>query len=374
MGWIDKFCGELTVVEGDFNTLSYCECSSMYNDDEEIELFSTHQTHNTFFHSLDNNNEIKSGNNNITASNGTNDGIRNESKPPTINRLSTFPLLFDDESDAIKKKNSNMKEIRSFIDIDDIDDDMNENLQTIFIEKEKRISNAPFCEYVLPYEAMTQLSKNGLPPGILFCTWKRIYSLARDGDSCEIMLRLVKNEKRSLLVVRTTKGEIFGGFVTSPWTTESNGSFYGSGQSMLFRVLNGNLNTTTAMMKQSNDGSETFKITTPSNMINVPGQRLELNKNDGFRTEDNNKVHVIVYKWTGVNHLIQACDSEKKNLALGGGGKKGNFGLCINGDLKKGSTGRCETFDNEPLTGDGRECFDILDIEIWGFSTCKWDL
>jgi hypothetical protein len=36
-------------------------------------------------------------------------------------------------------------------------------------------------------------------------------------------------------------------------------------------------------------------------------------------------------------------------IAFGGGGDEGDFGLCVEDDFRRGSTGRCETFGNEPL-------------------------
>jgi hypothetical protein len=75
---------------------------------------------------------------------------------------------------------------------------------------------------------------------------------------------------------------------------------------------------------------------------------------------------VVVYKWSGVNRYIQLCDAGRRIIAFGGGGDEGVFGLCIEDDFRRGTTGQCETFQNEPLCEEGY--FDVLDLEVWGFT------
>lgn len=67
-------------------------------------------------------------------------------------------------------------------------------------------------------------------------------------------------------------------------------------------------------------------------------------------------------------------------LGMGGGGDAGNFGFLLSADLRSGSTGRCETFDNRPLVVEAglvgkREStgtvFDVRSVEVWGFRAAK---
>jgi len=179
-------------------------------------------------------------------------------------------------------------------------------------EKEEQQKNFPF---ILTQDMIIQIAIKGFPTPInYFSKWKRIYSLSRDGDSFSTMLRHVQNENRTIVVIRSTKGDIFGGFVDSPWECKHDG-FYGSAQAFLFKYQNNTIST---------------------------------------------------YKWTGVNRYIQFCDSTSKAIAMGGGG--GHFGLCVEDDFRRGSTGRCETFGNDPLMDE--EQFNVLELEIWGFVSC----
>jgi len=177
---------------------------------------------------------------------------------------------------------------------------------------EKEETKNPF---ILTQNMIQQIAVSGLPSPInYFSKWRRAYSLSRDGDSFNTFLRLVKNENRTIIVVQCTRGTIFGGFVDSQWNT-SNDGFYGSAQAFLFKC------------------------------------------------DDDDKIKS--YKWTGVNRYIQFCAANKV-IAMGGGG--GSFGLCIEDDFRRGSTGRCETFSNDPLCHD--EQFNVLEFEVWGFVSC----
>lgn len=199
---------------------------------------------------------------------------------------------------------------------------------------------------ILSPSAMRQIAQKGLPPSLLFSKWKRLYSLVRDGDSFETMLRLVKNDHHSLLVIKSTRGEVFGGYADAVWegqhSHEVGGVFYGTGRAVLFKVR----------VKEGGEGDDHDKDT-------------ETKKNNQQKKDDDDVV--TVYKWTGVNRYIQLIDSHKKTMAMGGGGEEGSFGLCIEDDFRRGSTGHCETFNNEPLAD--QKQFDILDLEIWGFQS-----
>ena len=173
---------------------------------------------------------------------------------------------------------------------------------------------------ILSQSQMKSLVLSGaLPASLHYCKWERLYSLTRDGDSFDTFLRNVEGRDRTVLVVKTTLDKIFGGYADTRW--ESKGvshhahEFYGTGQACLFRY-----------------------------------------------THHNN---VMRYKWSGANRYIQLCDSTKRTIAFGGGGDEGVFGLCIEDDFRRGTTGHCETFQNEPLCEEGY--FDVVDLEVWGF-------
>ena len=188
--------------------------------------------------------------------------------------------------------------------------------------------------FVLDQPKMNLIARFVLPRTIASCRWRRVYSLARDGDAFEACLGLIRREQRSLMVIRTDDNQIFGGYADSPWRP-CHGNYYGSAQACLW----------------------TFATTSE----------------DQSSTKDSNKIEssdphqLKVFKWTGINRYIQLCDVTHRILAFGGGGDSGCFGLCVEKEFQRGSTGPCATFGNEPLCD--RELFKIADLEIWGFAT-----
>lgn len=188
--------------------------------------------------------------------------------------------------------------------------------------------------YILSQNEMNEISKHVLPETITYCRWRRLYGLGRDGDSFDGCLRIIGTVKRTLMVVRTTKGDIFGGYADAPWHSRhasATAKFYGSASSCLFSFSS----TRTPMSTSSSP---------ESSPINV-------------------------YRWTGKNRYIQVCDVSNKMLAFGGGGDKGAFGLCLQEDFQRGTTGHCDTFDNDPLGSGFERTFDIVDVEFWEFLT-----
>jgi hypothetical protein len=200
----------------------------------------------------------------------------------------------------------------------DLGEDDEYLIPQVRVKEEEGLDHAA---HILTPEQMHQIAIHVLPKTIAFCQWRRLYGLGRDGDSFAACLQHINSVQRTLMVVRTTRGAVFGGYADSPWQKSemANARFYGSAQASLFSVA-------------------------PTNP---------------------DKVHV--YKWTGKNRYIQLCDVAHKMLAFGGGGDDGAFGLCIEEDFQKGSTGSCDTFGNEPLCD--QENFEIVDLEFWEFLT-----
>lgn len=185
-------------------------------------------------------------------------------------------------------------------------------------------------KYILTPEQMQQVAMHVLPKTIAYCPWKLLYGLARDGDSFDGCLRVISNINRTLMVVRTTRGAVFGGYADSAWHSNhlGNAVFYGNASAALFSIID------------------------PEGQNGPPRP---------------NQKGVKVYRWSGKNRYIQLCDVSSKMLAFGGGGADGAFGLCVEEDFQTGSTGPCDTFDNEPLCD--QETFDIVDVEFWEFLT-----
>lgn len=203
-------------------------------------------------------------------------------------------------------------------------------------------SNDPASPFILGHDQMQAIACRVLPRTIAFCRWRRLYGLARDGDSFDGCLRIVGDAPRTLLVIRTSRGAVFGGYSDTPWMPpdHNNTRFYGSAAACLFSFS----------PDEACDGGEgPAAPTTPTEGGAAATSRLN------------------VYRWTGKNRYIQLCDTSHRMLAFGGGGTDGAFGLCVQDDFTRGSTGPCDTFGNAPLCEPGS--FDVVDVEFWEFLT-----
>jgi hypothetical protein len=203
--------------------------------------------------------------------------------------------------------------------------------------KEESLQVLTHAPMILSIEMMSQLEACCFEHGSFTVTglkrWKRLYSVARDGDSFASFLNHVQNEKHTVLVVKPMIGDtVLGAYVDTEWRS-GGGGIAASETSLLPRGLASSL-------------SPRFYGTSYS-----------------FLFSFNPKLSV--FKWTGRNNYNQLCAGGR--IALGGGGQEANFGLCIEDCFRKGSSGHCETYNNLPLAGVDNEFFDILAFEVYGF-------
>ena len=180
-----------------------------------------------------------------------------------------------------------------------------------------------------------QLRDQGLPTGLYMDAWERIYSLGRDGDAFQTLLQKCRGYPHTIVVVRTTSGHVLGGFGSSAWQTQGSSSRSGSGSGG-------------AHAKHSYYGTGVSFL-----FANHPAD--DNNSNDDAT--------LSIYPWTGSNDFCQICDQERSVLAMGGAGA---FGFILEDDFYRGSTDRCGTFGNPPLTPDKDGLFTVAAMEIYG--------
>ncbi|KAG6597984.1 Oxidation resistance protein 1 [Phytophthora cinnamomi] len=154
---------------------------------------------------------------------------------------------------------------------------------------------------------------HALPITSQLCRWFRIYSIEANGSSLETLLILAQRQSPTLLVVKDAEGNVFGGFASDEWHRAFH--YYGTGESFLFSFSNAS--TAGGFMK---------------------------------------------YQWSRKNSYFMLCSDE--SLIMGGGG---NFGLFLDSDLSRGTSGACETYNSPPLTTSQE--FTCVHVELWGFTT-----
>lgn len=165
-----------------------------------------------------------------------------------------------------------------------------------------------------------QIAEQVLPRTLADHYWRRMYSLARDGDTFEACMRALEDERRTLIVIKTTKSEVLGGYADVAWKSKGAG-----------------------IVRKDEGGSGSCV----------------------FRFAEEEKIRV--FKWTGANRYTQLVDADRRRLAMGAGDFESNcYAWSVERNFMIGTTGRCPTFGNEPLCSQQR--YDILDLEVYGFS------
>ncbi len=164
------------------------------------------------------------------------------------------------------------------------------------------------------------------------------YSLLRDGASFFKLLQNVRGSKATLIAMETVEGEVFGSFTSTPWRKHT--SFFGSGESFLWRMRNDRKTECKSIIDQAKLESE-----------------------------------IEVFPWTGDNYLVQLCTDNQ--IAVGGGGSSqyrghghSGFGLCIDDQVLHGTSSYCPTFENPPLSKEHQDGspFEIVNLEVWTFT------
>jgi hypothetical protein len=257
----------------------------------------------------------------------------------------------DDDDLLLTPKVRIEEEEENYINQEDGDDDNDDEVGEKNSKQKQQHNVNPFI--LSPWQRQ-QIAMHVLPRGISYAKWKRLYSLARDGDSFEACLRLVKGFDKTLMVIRTTRGnQTFGGFADAAWQPPNNA---------------GGVYTSTRFFGGSSACLYSFR----QNSSSSASSNGNCSDDDNSNNDNNNNQKLKVYRWSGANRYIQLCDTNRRMLAFGGGGQDGLFGLAVQEDFQIGSTGHCATFDNEPLCDNGahshaNDAFEIADVEIYGF-------
>ncbi|XP_067942260.1 MTOR-associated protein MEAK7-like [Watersipora subatra] len=109
-----------------------------------------------------------------------------------------------------------------------ISDEPQKSLLPLFVDK------SAGCEHLSLLTPMRILAINQAIPYKLREKWTLLFDSRKHGESFTTLLRRVRGQKNTVLVVRDTDGNVFGGFSTAPWN--NNAAFQGSVDNFLFSV------------------------------------------------------------------------------------------------------------------------------------------
>lgn len=228
-----------------------------------------------------------------------------------------------------------------------------------------------------------------LPTTLRGYNWKLLYSLQAHGANFGTFYARCQFEARTLVVAQTGSGEVVGGYSNSVW--RPGVEYYGTGQSFLFSIdknrrkkkveeipITGDLITVRhGEIRPFTPGDipTVRAMVRPAKCDKLDDQGRRLGENGRPILQARGRVADIIpdevdppckietYPWTGANNYFIMCSEQ--SMAMGGGG--GSFGLFVDEDFSRGSSGPSETYGNPQLATTSE--FDIVNFECWGFTT-----
>lgn len=196
-------------------------------------------------------------------------------------------------------------------------------------------------------------------PQLLFTTSNHGCSLTRFYSHCE-------GYEPTLLLIRTTDGDVCGAFLSTDWEERKRGgnklSFFGTGECFVFKlkpemeryewVVIRHPELASSLKTQGEDDSAVTEGQN-SDSSNLPQPEKPVGELSPFLAARH-------FNLTSKNtSMFMAGNFD--SIIIGGG--EGNA-LYIDSELNHGRTGTCATFDNPPLCA---ETFQVSLLEVWGF-------
>ncbi|NXA90479.1 TBC24 protein, partial [Melanocharis versteri] len=209
------------------------------------------------------------------------------------------------------------------------------------------------------------------PPLLLFST-------SEDGCSLQRFYTCCEGYEPTVLLIKTTEGEVCGAFLSSDWSERkksgATSGFFGTGECFVFTV------------RPEAERYEWVFIKKPELAKAVPRSRQRspspapeslLGSDRDSRSSSPNHLAVPSPQRRGrlspflaVRHFLlpsktasMFMSGSRDGIVIGGGGGQA---LSLDASLLWGHTEHCETFDNPPLC---QENFQVQLLEVWGFQS-----
>ncbi|KFQ91048.1 TBC1 domain family member 24, partial [Nipponia nippon] len=207
------------------------------------------------------------------------------------------------------------------------------------------------------------------PPLLLFST-------SEDGCSLQRFYTCCEGYEPTVLLIKTTEGEVCGAFLSSDWSErKKNGAtsgFFGTGECFVFTVRPETERYEWVFIKKP----ELAKAVPRSHQWSPsPSPASLLSSSPDGRGTSSNRLTVPTLQRKGrlspflaIRHFLlpsktasMFMSGSREGIIVGGGGGQA---LSLDANLLWGRTEHCETFDNPPLC---QENFKVQLLEVWGF-------
>ncbi|KAM6050447.1 TBC1 domain family member 24-like [Chlamydotis macqueenii] len=203
-----------------------------------------------------------------------------------------------------------------------------------------------------------------------------LFSTSEDGCSLQRFYTCCEGYEPTVLLIKTTEGEVCGAFLSSDWSERNKSGvtsgFFGTGECFVFTV------------HPETERYEWVFIKKPELAKAVPRSRqrspspcpasLLSSSPDGCGTSSNHLTVPTLRRrgrlspFLAIRHFLlpsktasMFMSGSREGIVIGGGGGQA---LSLDANLLWGRTEHCETFDNPPLC---QENFKVQLLEVWGF-------
>ncbi|NXE26902.1 TBC24 protein, partial [Ardeotis kori] len=203
-----------------------------------------------------------------------------------------------------------------------------------------------------------------------------LFSTSEDGCSLQRFYTCCEGYEPTVLLIKTTEGEVCGAFLSSDWSERNKSGvtsgFFGTGECFVFTV------------RPETERYEWVFIKKPELAKAVPRSRqrspspcpasLLSSSPDSCGTSSNHLTVPTLQRrgrlspFLAIRHFLlpsktasMFMSGSREGIVIGGGGGQA---LSLDANLLWGRTEHCETFDNPPLC---QENFKVQLLEVWGF-------
>ncbi|KAK2515484.1 hypothetical protein Q9233_013997 [Columba guinea] len=211
------------------------------------------------------------------------------------------------------------------------------------------------------------------PPLLLFST-------SQDGCSLQRFYTCCEGYEPTVLLIKTTEGEVCGAFLSSDWSERKKSSatsgFFGTGECFVFTVRPETERYEWVFIKKP----ELAKAVPRSCQRSPSPSPVSLfgSSPDGHSTSSDRLTVPTPQRrgrlspFLAIGHFLLPSKTASmfmsgswEGIIIGGGGGQA---LSLDANLLWGHTERCETFDNPPLC---QENFKVQLLEVWGFQNAQ---
>jgi len=192
-----------------------------------------------------------------------------------------------------------------------VSDDDYDSLSKVFLNRKSVTLNGR-KDNTLPVltEYLAEIIRSRLPNLLQEANkWNLMYSMDQHGARLSTLYRMIENQGPCVIILKNSKHEVFGAFVSEPFKLDHKG-FFGTPECFLWKA---------------------------------------------------DKYQFKIFNATNLNQYFMLADPTF--IAMGGG--NGNFGFYLDEDIHYGYSSFCDTYENETLT-ENKE-FEIYGCEVWSF-------